>query len=303
MFDVFCEGNFDRDILKYTNSELMWIRRQMYRALYLDEENHIFLTKQEVFLGKIIMKEYKEKKRQQENLDDELNFKDKIQKSVSTLSLFSGTSETSIISSISLLVYSSVVCHFCSKPLGKLINRGKNCKKCKIILCKNCIYDFEWCNGKCYYCIECFAEMYLNNIKYGIQPKLQNKNMLMGGTELRKKIIIKIDSELEKRFIKRSEEISNFCNAMERQIKIEEKCNKIRNGPIESSNLLSVPIIMPSMIGRNLQYNESKARKQKNGNEESVRKSSYQGNFDNIYDVGQNFLSDKIQSNANNVNK
>uniref|UniRef100_A0A0K0DXU4 RabBD domain-containing protein n=1 Tax=Strongyloides stercoralis TaxID=6248 RepID=A0A0K0DXU4_STRER len=244
MPDIFCDSNFDKDILKYTNSELMWIRRQMYRALYLDEENNIFLIKQKNFLKKIIMNEH-ERKKQQKSLGIEINFKDKIKKSLSITSLFSGFLESSIISSISLIIYSSIVCQFCFKPLGKFINQGKNCKKCKILLCKNCTCDFEWYNGKFCYCIECFSKTYLNNLKYGIQPKLQNNNIIMSGSELRKKIILKIDTELEKRFTKRSEEISNFCNAIERQIKIEEKCNKIRNGSIKSSNLLSVPIIIP----------------------------------------------------------
>uniref|UniRef100_A0A0K0FB15 RabBD domain-containing protein n=1 Tax=Strongyloides venezuelensis TaxID=75913 RepID=A0A0K0FB15_STRVS len=296
MHDIFCESNFDKDILKYSNSELMWIRRQLYRALFLDEENHKFLIKQEMFLKKLIMDEYK-KKRVENKVNIETENHNAIKKSVSTVSLFSNSSETSIISSISLLVFSSIVCQSCSKLLGRLINRGESCKKCKIVICKNCSYTFEWYNGKCLYCIECFAETYLNVIKYGLQPKIQNKSIQMGGAEVRKKIILKIDSELERRFTERSEEISNFRNAFERQLKIEEQCNKIRNGPIKSTNLLSVPTITLSQIDDTSEDIQSTPKKQTLLFGDSLRRFSCNETSNDIYDIimAKNFLSNKLE--------
>uniref|UniRef100_A0A0N5CFT8 RabBD domain-containing protein n=1 Tax=Strongyloides papillosus TaxID=174720 RepID=A0A0N5CFT8_STREA len=303
MHDIFCESNFDKDILKYSNSELMWIRRQLYRALFLDEENHKFLIKQEVFLKKLIMDEYK-KKRDENKVNSGTENQNAMKKSVSTVSLFSNSSETSIISSISLLVFSSIVCQSCSKLLGRLINRGESCKKCKMVICKNCSYTFDWYNGKCLYCIECFAETYLNVIKYGLQPKIQNKNIQMGGAEVRKKLIIKIDNELERRFTERSEEISNFRNAFERQLKIEERCNKIRNGPIKSSNLLSVPTITLSRTDDTPEDIQSTSKKQTLFIGDSLRRYSCQGTSDDIYDIimGNNFLSNKLEEDVNDTN-
>uniref|UniRef100_A0A0N4ZFW9 FYVE-type zinc finger domain-containing protein n=1 Tax=Parastrongyloides trichosuri TaxID=131310 RepID=A0A0N4ZFW9_PARTI len=286
MPDAFSESTFSDDILKYTNSELMWIRRQLYRALSLDEENHAFLKKQENFIKDYIMEEYRKKAKKRASLEmSKDSIQQKIKKSASSLSLFSGTSETSIMSSISLLVFSSIVCSSCSEPLGRLINRGENCKKCKILLCKSCSYSFDWHNGKCFYCIECFSETYLNVIKCGLKPKIQNKNISLEGRELRKKLILKIDAELGKRFVERSDEISKFCTAMDRHIKIEEKCNEIRKGPIHPSNLLTVPKPV-SLKGRRKSQNDTQEGGPSYFNfGESLRRISYQADTKDNYDM------------------